>query len=171
MKFKPLYIGIGVFAGLFLLRKLFMDVWDKSSWPKIQTLEPDTAKKAIAFLNAAEKEGILLRVIAAKRTCEEQNALYAQGRTKPGKVVTNARCNESMHNFGLAIDVVEIKNGEPLWVNDRWAKIGQIGKSVGFEWGGDWKFTDKPHFQNTRGLSLAQIQKLPQDKKGNAILG
>lgn len=148
-----------------------MEIWDKSSWQKIQTLESDTAKKAIAFLNAAEKEGILLRVIAAKRTWEEQNALYAQGRTKPGKVVTNARGGESMHNFGLAIDVVEIKNGEPLWTNDRWAKIGQIGKSVGFEWGGDWKFTDKPHFQNTRGLSLAQIQKLPQDKNGNAILG
>lgn len=171
MKLKSVYIGIGLFTGVILLRKLFMEIWDKSSWQKIQTLEPDTAKKAIAFLSAAEKEGILLRVIAAKRTWEEQNALYAQGRTKPGKVVTNARGGESMHNFGLAIDVVEIKNGEPLWTNDRWAKIGQIGKSVGFEWGGDWKFIDKPHFQNTRGLSLAQIQKLPQDKNGNAILG
>lgn len=171
MKLKSVYIGIGLFTGVILLRKLFMEIWDKSSWQKIQTLESDTAKKAIAFLNAAEKEGILLRVIAAKRTWEEQNALYAQGRTKPGKVVTNARGGESMHNFGLAIDVVEIKNGEPLWTNDRWAKIGQIGKSVGFEWGGDWRFTDKPHFQNTRGMSLAQIQKLPQDKNGNAILG
>lgn len=54
-----------------------------------------------------------------------------------------------MHNYDLAIDVVEIKNGQALWINPRWSEIGAIGKSIGFEWGGDWSGSrnDKPHFQ------------------------
>ena len=65
-----------------------------------------------------------------------------------GKVVTYAQAGESIHNYGRAIDVVEIKNGVGLWKNRRWNTIGSYGKRFGFEWGGNWKrFKDKPHFQ------------------------
>lgn len=103
------------------------------------------------------------------RTFGEQNALYAQGRTKPGKIVTNARGGQSFHNFGLAIDICLIIDGkEASWdrlgdydgdhVSD-WAEIVRIFKMYGWEWGGDWKFKDYPHFQKTLGLSIKEWQK------------
>ena len=62
-----------------------------------------------------------------------------------------------------ALDVVEIKNGKALWTNPNWSKIAALGKSIGFEWGGDWKsFKDKPHFQYTFGKTLAQLRDLYQ---------
>lgn len=61
------------------------------------------------------KHGIKLRVAQATRTIAQQNALYAQGRTAPGRIVTNAKGGESYHNYGLAIDVIEIKNGKTNW--------------------------------------------------------
>lgn len=76
-----------------------------------------------------------------------------------GNIVTNARGGQSFHNFGLAIDVVEMNSsGQPIWTNDRWNEIGEIGKSHGFEWGGDWaNFPDRPHFQMTFGLITGQL--------------
>ena len=79
----------------------------------------------------------------------------AKGRTTSGGKVTNAKAGQSYHNYGLAIDVVEVspmygyKKGYP---SSRWDKIARIGKSLGLEWGGDWKsFVDKPHFQLNKG--------------------
>ena len=39
------------------------------------------------------------------RTFALQDALYAQGRTTPGAIVTNAKGGQSPHNYGLAVDV------------------------------------------------------------------
>jgi peptidoglycan L-alanyl-D-glutamate endopeptidase CwlK len=87
-----------------------------------------------------------LRITSGYRSPEEQQALYEQGRTKPGSIVTNARglpiC-ESDHCKGLAVDVVDRKNG----YNINWKLLGQLARSVGLKWGGDWaQFPDKPHF-------------------------
>ena len=114
------------------------------------------------MLIRAEKElGIKLRVVSALRTWAEQDELYAQGRTKSGKIVTNARAGQSLHNFGLAIDVVEIKNGKALWKNPNWNKIAALGKSIGFAWGGNFKtIKDKPHFEKRFGRSLVQLRQL-----------
>lgn len=142
-------------------------IWDQITAQRIKTLHPDFQPYALRFIAEAEKAGIKLRITQAYRTCAEQNELYAQGRTKPGDVVTWARCNESMHNFGLAIDVVEIKDGVAVWNNPNWPKIGKIGKDIGMVWGGDWtaKKVDRPHFEMTFGRKLADLQKLP--KSGN----
>jgi peptidoglycan L-alanyl-D-glutamate endopeptidase CwlK len=135
-------------------------VWDFISEQRINTLHPMIRNEARAFINDCETQGIKLRVTAGFRSIDEQNKLYAKGRTEPGKVVTNARGGQSFHNYGLALDVVEMKDGvTPLWNNTNWEKIGSIGKKYGFEWGGDWtSFTDKPHFQKTFGNDLAQLQ-------------
>lgn len=126
--------------------------WDKHTNKRIPTLDSRVQKAAYGFINTVEKElGIKLRVTSALRTVAEQDALYAKGN------VTKARGGQSYHNYGLAIDVVEIKNGQAIW-NCDWPKISAVGKRFGFEWGGDWKnFVDKPHFQMTFGKSVRQL--------------
>ena len=138
--------------------------WDIHSDRRINTLHPMVRGKAKEFIIRAEKElGIKLRVVSALRTWAEQNNLYAQGRTSPGNIVTKAKGGESLHNFGLAIDVVEIKNGKAIWNNLNWNRIADLGKQIGFRWGGDWKtFKDKPHFEIRFGKSLAQLRALYQ---------
>lgn len=147
--------------------------WDIVSDKRISSLHPLVIGKAKEFIIRAEKElGIKLRVVSAFRSWAEQTALYnrpfdGKDNDHDGKIdeanekVTNAKAGSSYHNFGLAIDVVEIKNGKALWNNPNWSKIAKLGKSIGFEWGGDWRsFKDKPHFQFTFSKTLAQLRDL-----------
>lgn len=95
------------------------------------------------------------------RTTKEQDTLYAQGRTKVGNIVTNAKGGYSFHNFGVAFDVCPVVNKKLEW-NDKkiFKKIGTIGLSLGLEWGGAWKaFKDLPHFQYTANYTLADFRK------------
>ena len=143
----------------FISKRKSGEVWDSASEEKIKTLHPQLRNKAREFLNKAERQGIMLRVTSAFRTYEQQDKLYAQGRTTSGSIVTNARGGYSNHNFGTAFDVVQIINGKADYDNADWDKIGQIGKSIGFKWGGDWQsFIDKPHFEMTFGNSLAEMR-------------
>ena len=128
----------------------------------LDDLLPAVKARVERFIAVAKAEGIDLLVTSTYRDNESQNALYAQGRTAPGKIVTNAKAGESFHNFRCAIDVVPIVAGKPRWdVKDEvWQKIGKLGKAQGLEWAGDWKrFKEYPHFQYTGGLNLAQLQK------------
>ena len=114
-----------------------------------------------AFLDAAKAAGVDLLVTSTYRDNASQDALYAQGRTKPGKIVTNAKAGQSWHNYRCAVDVVPIVAGKPRWdVKDEvWQQVGKLGKAAGLEWAGDWKrFKEYPHFQYTGGLTLAQLQ-------------
>jgi peptidoglycan L-alanyl-D-glutamate endopeptidase CwlK len=92
-------------------------------------------------------------VTTTHRTIEEQNELYAQGRTKPGKIITNAKGGQSKHNKmpAEAFDIA-FKNGNDLdWNLDLFKKFADIikVKFTQIEWGGDWKgkLKDAPHFQ------------------------
>jgi len=109
------------------------------------------------------------------RTFAEQDALFAQGRTKPGKIITNAKGGLSMHNYGLAIDIVLIKDGkEAVWDvkgdfdddgKSDWMEVVNIFKQYGWEWGGDWKFYDAPHFQKAFGKSVRELLALKNANK------
>lgn len=101
------------------------------------------------------------------RSFAEQDALYAQGRTKPGAIVTNARGGDSFHNYGVACDIVFVVNGRPSWDSKHpWKTLGKIGKTNGLEWGGDWtSFVDLPHFQYTAGYTLDDFKKGRVDYK------
>ena len=141
---------------------------------KLVGVHPVVAAKARQLVEMAYKQGINIIITQGLRTIEEQNELYAQGRTKPGKIVTNAKGGYSYHNFGLAFDFALLNpDGSVSWnVDDKWKRVAQIGKSLGLEWGGDWKdFKDYPHFQYTFGLSLADLRagKKPQ-VKGEKIM-
>lgn len=102
------------------------------------------------------------------RTFKEQEDLYAQGRTKPGRIVTNAKSGRSWHNYGLAIDIVLLVGGGVSWDistdfdNDGksdWIEVVQVFKEYGWEWGGEWRFKDNPHFQKTLGLNINDTHK------------
>ena len=160
-KTKMIIAGTALVAFLFLFRnKIEMAVWDLISQKRIDKLHPSVRQKVLAFINKADKQGIKLRVTDGIRTFEEQNELYAQGRTKPGNIVTNAQGGESYHNYGLAVDVVEMVKGKPVYNNPNWEKIAAIGKSFGFVWGGDFKrIKDKPHFHLDFGYKIADLQR------------
>jgi peptidoglycan L-alanyl-D-glutamate endopeptidase CwlK len=100
--------------------------------------------------------------ISGVRTHAEQQALYAKGRTTPGKIVTNARPGYSMHNFGLAIDFcfdkdMQREGLQPGWDVASYAALGAECKKLGLEWGGLWKFVDAPHVQ-LPGLKLSLLR-------------
>lgn len=125
----------------------------------INDLHPKVKEMAEAMLALCKDNGIDIILTSTYRDIESQNTLYAQGRTSPGKKVTNAKGGQSMHNWRVAFDVVPIVNGKAVWNDDNlWNRVGEIGESVGLEWGGRWsKFIDKPHLQFTQGLTLADF--------------
>jgi peptidoglycan hydrolase-like protein with peptidoglycan-binding domain/predicted chitinase len=80
----------------------------------------------------------------------DQAKTYAQGRTAPGKVVTNAKPGQSLHNYypSLAFDIAFKQGGELIWDLPFFQRFAEIAKPLGLEWGGDWpNFKDNPHFQ------------------------
>jgi peptidoglycan LD-endopeptidase CwlK len=104
-------------------------------------------------------KGIAVRLTCGYRSAEEQNRLYAQGRTAPGRIVTNARGGDSWHNYGLAADYVFVASGKATY-DGPWDRFGRIARANGLEWGGDWKrFTDRPHVQWRKGKTLAEMRK------------
>ena len=127
----------------------------------LDDLLPAVKVRVEKFINSAKDAGIDLLVTSTYRDNESQNALYAQGRTKPGRIVTNAKGGQSFHNYRCAVDVVPLLNGKPVWdaENDIWQKVGDFGIAAGLEWAGNWtKFKEMPHFQYTNGLNLADLQ-------------
>ena len=127
----------------------------------LDDLLPAVKVRVEKFINSAKDAGIDLLVTSTYRDNESQNALYAQGRTKQGRIVTNAKAGQSFHNYRCAVDVVPLINGKPVWdaENDIWQKVGDLGIAAGLEWAGKWtKFKEMPHFQYTNGLNLADLQ-------------
>lgn len=87
------------------------------------------------------------------------------------RIVTNARhANTSWHGYGLAFDiaVTDITGRKINWTNksdwnadgiDDWKQVGSLAEECGLEWGGNFKsIYDAPHFQDTFGLTLAQVR-------------
>jgi peptidoglycan L-alanyl-D-glutamate endopeptidase CwlK len=103
----------------------------------------------------AMERGILIKITHGLRTAAEQDALYAQGRTAPGVIVTAARAGYSWHNFGRAYDIAQIGAVPYPEDDDFWQAVGRIGEECGLEWGGDWKHPDRPHLEDRGGLTLA----------------
>ena len=112
-------------------------------------------------LQECHRLGIETLVTCTYRSPEEQAVLYAQGRTAPGKKVTNAAPGQSFHQYRVALDVYVVEAGKIDWTgtNPKWQTMAQVFKAHGFEWAGDWKrFKELPHFQMTGGHPLAYFQ-------------
>lgn len=126
----------------------------------LDELLPQVRVRVDKLIENCKAAGIDLLVTSTYRDNESQDALYAQGRTQPGKIVTKAKGGQSFHNYRCAVDVVPLVNGKPVWDDTMlWSQIGGLGKRVGLEWAGDWQtFKEYPHFQYTGGKTLKQLQ-------------
>jgi len=150
---------------------------DPVSEKRIETLHPKIAAEVLCLFNRANN--MLLtgnakaRVTSAFRSIQEQNALYKQGRTAPGKIVTKAKGGYSIHNYGLAFDFCLIVDGKYAsweWLKDfdgdkvaDWMEFVNLFKEYGYEWGGDWKsFKDYPHIQKTFGRTVEELRHFPK---------
>lgn len=144
-------------------------------------LSPSMQGHAVNFLHACagdtwlQHNGISVIVICTYRSNEEQDALYAQGRTKPGSIVTNARAGQSAHNVKMlsgrpsaeAFDFLPLRNGKPVWgtkgngIDDDpsdderddlevWQRCGQHAVGLGLKWFGSpgSAFHEQPHCQS-----------------------
>lgn len=122
-----------------------------------KALHPELQEKAVLLKERCKAQGISILFSECVRTKAEQDALYAQGRTKPGKIVTNAKGTtySSQHQWGIAVDFyIDMDvDGDGSKADDAFNnstklfdKVGAIAKSIGLGWGGDWKSpVDKPH--------------------------
>lgn len=127
----------------------------------IAKLNPIVAYNAGKLLKQCAAEGLNIRITQGLRTFAEQEALYNQGRTTAGQIVTNAKAGYSYHNYGLAFDFCLIVDGKAVWNETlpAWKRIVTIAKELGFAWGGDWiGFKDYPHFEMSFGFSTAQLR-------------
>lgn len=148
---------------------------DKISMDRLQQLHPSIRQSAIdAYIEACRVTpvGVHPFITETLRSFERSNALYAQGRTAPGQIVTNAKGGSSLHNYGLAIDFVIQVNGKEVWkVDANWMKVVEVFKKHGFRWGADWDgdgktkaqgdkdegLVDAPHFEKTNGLGWREL--------------
>ena len=166
---------------------------DEKTLERIQLLHPKLRDEAILLYDEIVKEltgKAACRFSYTLRTFAEQDALYAQGRTKPGAIVTKAKGGQSYHNYGLAVDIVLLvdKDGNGTFETaswdtksdfdgdkkSDWQEVVAIFKRYGWEWGGDWRFVDAPHFQKTFGKSIVDLQTLHKtdkvDKNGFVLI-
>lgn len=125
---------------------------------KPEDLHPDLLPLYRKFESAAAANGIDYLLTCTYRSNEEQDRLYAQGRTTSGSIVTRARAGQSAHNFTIegkpaskAFDVVPMEHGKPCWDDKHpaWQELGAIGQRIGLKWYGapDAKFREFPHFE------------------------
>lgn len=133
----------------------------------IEKLRADVAANCRVFLDLCKAAGLPVLVTQTVRDAEYQASLYAQGRTKPGSIVTNQK-TPSFHSdkAGLAFDIAKNVKGHEYDDAVFFRKCGEIGKNVGFSWGGDWtSLPDKPHFQWDAGgkytAAMVRAGKLP----------
>ena len=126
----------------------------------LSDLNPKVAAMCSEFINRCKAQHIDILITSTYRDAESQNALYAQGRTAPGKKVTNAKAGQSYHNWKVAFDFVPLVNGKPNWSDVAlYTKCGEIAEGVGLEWAGRWKtFKELAHCQYTGGLTLHDFQ-------------
>lgn len=156
---------------------------DTITQKRIDTLHPKLRNEVKAIYqeicDRLTNKSVVCRFTSTYRTFAEQNALYAQGRTDKTKpIVTMAKGGESLHNYGLAIDVCLILNG----VTASWdfkkdfdqdgvadlMEVIQVFKNHGWEWAGNWTtFKEFPHVQKSFGYSVKQLQALPKFKQDN----
>jgi len=130
-------------------------------------LHPDLRPLAERFVARCKERQVDVLITDTYRSNDEQAALYAKGRTAPGKIVTRAKPGQSAHNATIdgkpaarAFDAVPLLNGRAIyedprdidgdWSNDfGWRVMGEVAAELGLEWYGrpGSPFREAPHFQ------------------------
>jgi len=149
---------------------------DSISIIRVNSLHPKIRQEVHDLIEKVEAKmpGCAVRIVQGYRTFAEQDALYAQGRTTKGNVVTNSKAGQSYHNFGLAIDFALLydkdnngtyetmswdllkdfdKDGEADWM-----EVVDTFEDAHYDWGGHWSsFKDNPHLEKRFGLHWKQL--------------
>lgn len=164
---------------------------DKVTLQRIEKLHPlvrEEVKQIIKYCDAALTGRAKVRITQGLRSFEEQEKLYAIGRITSGKKVTNAKAGQSIHNYGLAVDICMMIDGKTAswetvkdWDNDRvadWYECVKIFAKYGWDWGGTWKtFKDLPHFEKKEIItekgavktSWRKLIKMKRDKENYVV--
>jgi peptidoglycan LD-endopeptidase CwlK len=150
---------------------------DKVSIDRVAKLHPKIRDEVKALIEKAESKllaTVAVRVVQGLRTFAEQQALYEQGRTKPGNRVTNSKAGQSYHNFGLAIDFAllidkdgngsyETLSWDLLKDHDKdgiadWLEVVDVFEDAGYTWGGRFNsIKDNPHLEKNFGVHWKEL--------------
>lgn len=131
----------------------------------LDDLTPDMKRMAQRHIQLCKEQGYDLLIYCTLRPNSEQNDLYAQGRTAPGKIVTNARAGESAHNpddngKAHAYDCCPLDGGKAIWDSNHpaWRVVGSCGEAAGLVWSGRWagKLKETAHFEDPLFKSQAR---------------
>ena len=139
---------------------------------KLTQLQPHFAQLIIKLMDAVKARGHELQISEGFRSFVRQDTLYAQGRTKPGKIVTNAKAGDSPHNHGIAVDLCMKELVKGTYFPDPhpvWKIIGEEAEKLGLDWGGNWKgkLNDRPHVQVK--IATAEMRQLHKDGGQDAV--
>ena len=139
----------------------------------LNKLSPKGKQACELFLAECKKQGLNVLVTETYRSQARQSYLYEQGRTRPGRIVTNVE-KVGYHNSGNAWDICKNVKGQEYSDNAFFSKCGAIAKTLGIEWGGYWSgFVDKPHFQisnswqppKTAGATISKTETVKEDEE------
>lgn len=137
---------------------------------RLRGVHPELIRRLETLFDAMERAGYKLFVVEGLRSRQRQGELWRQGRTAPGRRVTNCDgiVRKSNHQvkpdgFGHACDVAfEGATPYPPEEDSAWIILGANANRVGLDWGGDWqKFPDRPHLELPNGADI-QTQRTPQ---------
>lgn len=146
---------------------------DSGTEIKLQSIFPDVAERWRRVADDMDElHNVQLRITEGYRSFEVQQSYYAKGReqTRDGiwvvtelkKVITHAKPGQSLHQYGLAMDVCAL--GPNPFPKERafWVKYGDLLKKYGLQWGGDWTgaSVDQPHCEDKYGFTLKELEAL-----------
>jgi len=118
-----------------------------------ERMNPVFVEKLRAVLTDLVEQGFSPEIFEGYRSFDRQESLFAQGRSRGGDIVTNARGGQSWHQYGLAVDIVH--QGADKWrESDLWSALGEAGERQGLYWGGN--FGDRPHLEFHPGRTPGQ---------------
>lgn len=144
----------------------YLDILDHPTRSRLEELYPPFAEAVFnTYFYMYKEYGLRMRCTEGVRSYERQRELYEQGRSKPGKIITNAKEGQSLHNFGLAADSCFVGNDPYLTRtfngSHMWYKFGSMAKLNGLTWGKDIPgLDDMVHVEMVHGLSLGELQYL-----------
>jgi hypothetical protein len=121
-------------------------------------LEPMTRRLVEGLIASAHQMGIEVMIYETYRSQNRQHALFENGASKLRTV--------GVHHYGLACDIVRVVSGEPSWKGD-FSFLGQLARSSGLIWGGDWGDPDIKH----SFIDSVHVQRCTVARQGNLFAG
>jgi peptidoglycan L-alanyl-D-glutamate endopeptidase CwlK len=130
------------------------DHLDPHRLARLRGCHPELKARVLTIIAALARQGHQVVLTQGVRSAAQQQALYAQGRYRPGKVVTNCDGVIKVSNhqvkadgYGHAVDVAwRTTRGDVTWEGP-WETLGRLAQTHGLIWGGTWRFRDLCHLE------------------------